>query len=112
MAARILIVEDNPDNLELMTYLLERFGHTLVAARDGAEALQTVGRVPLDLILCDVQLPRIDGYEVAGQLKKDPAWRGIPLVAVTALARVGDRERVLAAGFDGYIAKPIAPRTF
>ncbi len=112
MARRILVIEDNPANLELMTFLLEAFGYTVVAARDGAEGIEMVRRERLDLIICDVHMPRVDGYEVARYLKKDPMTRRIPLVAVTALAMVGDREKVLAAGFDGYIAKPIAPEIF
>lgn len=112
MAARILIVEDNPANLKLMSYLVKAFGHNVLAAHDGEEALEVVRRQSLDLIVCDIQLPKFDGYEVARQLKNHPALRRIPLVAVTALAMVGDRDKVLAAGFDGYIAKPIVPQTF
>jgi two-component system cell cycle response regulator len=110
--ARILVIEDNPTNLELMTYLLKAFRHTTLSARDGEEGLEVVRRESPDLIICDVQLPRLDGYEVARQLKSHPALCTIPLVAVTAFAMVGDRDKVLAAGFDGYIAKPIAPETF
>jgi two-component system, cell cycle response regulator len=112
MPARILIVEDNATNLELMSYLLTAFGHTTLAAYDGEEGIEVARRERPDLIVCDVQLPRVDGYEVARRLKAEPTMRAIPLVAVTALAMVGDRDRVLAAGFDGYIAKPIAPETF
>jgi two-component system cell cycle response regulator len=112
MRTRILVIEDNAANLDLMTYLLSAFGHTPVTAQDGAEGLQVACREALDLILCDVQLPKIDGYEVARWLKSHPRLRTIPLVAVTALAMVGDRDKMLAAGFDGYIAKPIAPDTF
>lgn len=71
-----------------------------------------VRREKLDLIICDVQMPGVDGYEVARRLKKDPMLHRIPLVAVTALAMVGDREKVLAAGFDGYIDKPITTEKF
>ncbi len=111
--ARILIIEDNPDNLALMRYLLQAFGHDTLAAQDGEEGLaRAETETGLELILCDVHLPNMDGYAVAQRLKADPRLRRIPLVAVTALAMVGDRERVLAAGFDGYIAKPIAPREF
>src|SRR5262245_48003750 len=112
MPARILIVEDNPTNLELMSYLLTAFGHTTLAANDGEEGLEVARRALPDLIVCDVQLPRLDGYEVARRLKSDAVLRATPLVAVTALAMVGDRDRVLAAGFDGYIPKPITPETF
>jgi CheY-like chemotaxis protein len=112
MSYRILIIEDNPTNLELMTYLLRAFGHTTLAASDGEEGLEIARHESLDLIICDIQLPKLDGCAFARQLKCHPALRTIPLVAVTALAMVGDRDRVLEAGFDGYLAKPIAPRTF
>lgn len=112
MGARVLIVEDNPDNLELMTYLLRAFGHTTFAAEDGLQGLETASREQPDLIICDIHLPRVDGYEVARRLKSDDRLKSIPLVAVTALAMVGDRDRVLAAGFDGYVTKPITPELF
>jgi two-component system cell cycle response regulator len=112
MSARILIIEDNPTNLQLMVYLLNAYGHTVLTAVDGEAGLQTVRQEAPDLIICDVQIPKIDGYGVARQLKSHPTLRAIPLIAVTALAMVGDRDRVLAAGFDGYIAKPITPQTF
>lgn len=110
--ARLLVIEDNPANLELMTYLLHAFGHTTLTAGDGEEGLALTESGNLDLIVCDVHLPRMDGYEVAKRLKAHPSLRRIPLVAVTALAMVGDRDKVLAAGFDGYIAKPLEPQTF
>jgi two-component system cell cycle response regulator len=112
MAARVLVIEDNPANLELMTYLLTAFGHATLQALDGAEGLALAGREVPDLVVCDVQLPDIDGYEVARRLKADAKLRNVPLVAVTALAMVGDRRKVMDAGFDGYIAKPIDPETF
>ena len=112
MPKRILVIEDNPVNLELMTDLLEAFGFIVIAALDGARGIDLVRQEKLDLIICDVQMPGIDGYEVAYYLKRDPMLRRIPLVAVTALAMVGDREKVLAAGFDGYIDKPISPELF
>lgn len=112
MSARILIIEDNQTNLDLMVYLLRSFGHTPLLARGGVEGIEVAHREALDLIICDMQMPGMDGYEVARQLKNDAHLDQVPLVAVTALAMVGDRDRVLAAGFDGYIVKPIAPRTF
>lgn len=112
MPARILVIEDNPANLELMSYLLKAFGHSVCSAADGEEGLAAARRERPELIVCDLQLPRMDGYEVARQLKRDPAMRAIPIVAVTAFAMVGDRDKVMAAGFDGYIAKPINPETF
>jgi two-component system cell cycle response regulator len=112
MPCRILIIEDNPANRQLMAYLLRAFGHTVLSAGDGQEGLEATRRELPELIICDVQLPKLDGYAVARALKADPTLCAIPLVAVTALAMVGDRDRVLAVGFDGYLAKPIAPRTF
>jgi CheY-like chemotaxis protein len=69
-------------------------------------------QVKPELIICDIQLPKMDGYEVVRRLKADPKTRSIPIIAVTALAMVGDRDRIIAAGFDGYLAKPIDPETF
>jgi two-component system, cell cycle response regulator len=112
MAARILVVEDNAANLELMVYLLRAFGHTPLSATHGAAGLEAVGRERPDLVVCDVQLPDMDGIEVARRLKQDPVLQAVPLVAVTAFAMVGDRDRLLAAGFDGYLSKPIDPETF
>lgn len=112
MTARILLIEDNPDNMELMTYLLQAYGHATLTACDGEEGLVNARREMPDLIVCDIHLPKMDGYQVIRELKSDTALRRIPIVAVTALAMVGDREKMIAAGFDGYIAKPIVPETF
>ncbi len=112
MPARILIIEDNQANLDLMSYLLKAFGHTLLTDAEGEAGLESARRERPDLIICDVQLPGTDGYGVARQLKSDAVLRAIPLVAVTALAMVGDRERLLSSGFDGYLAKPIDPESF
>lgn len=110
--SRILLVEDNPANLELMSYLLGSFGYLAATATDGRAGLDAARGGAFDLIVCDVHMPVIDGYEVARRLKADPVLKTVPLIAVTALAMVGDRDKVLAAGFDGYIAKPIDPETF
>jgi CheY-like chemotaxis protein len=109
MSARILVIEDNPANLDLMVYLIRAFGHIAVSARDGEGGLRAAAQVKPDLILCDLHLPKMDGYEVVRRLKSDPDCCSIPTVAVTALAMVGDRDRVLRAGFDGYLPKPIDP---
>jgi len=95
-----------------MAYLLNAFGHEVLEAHDGAEGLQRAGREKPELILLDIHMPRMDGYEVARHLGEMPECKGIPIVAVTALAMVGDRERILASGFSGYIAKPLDPETF
>ncbi len=108
----ILIIEDHTDNLELMSYLLKAFGYATLAAADGLTGLELARSRQPELIVCDIQLPGIDGFEIARRLKQDDGLRKIPLVAITALAMVGDRERVIEAGFDGYIAKPIAAETF
>lgn len=112
MSARILIIEDNATNMELMVYLLRAFGYTPLAAYDGEEGVRMARSEVPDLIICDVHLPKLDGYGVVAELKKDPVLRKIPALAVTALAMVGDRERLLEAGFNGYIGKPIEPDLF
>ncbi len=112
MPARILVIEDNQTNLDLMVYLLKSFGHTPLVAHDGEQGLEVARQEAPDLIVCDVHMPNLDGYEVVRRLKAHPAMNQIPVVAVTAMAMVGDRDKVLEAGFDGYIAKPIAPDTF
>lgn len=110
--ARILIIEDNPSSLELMRYLIEAFGHEAISATNGRDGLALVASQRPELVLCDVQLPAPDGYTIVRTLKRDPALARIPVIAVTALAMVGDRRRVLDAGFDGYMSKPIDPQRF
>jgi two-component system cell cycle response regulator len=110
--ARILVIEDNPINLELMTYVLQAWKHLPLAASDGAQGLAMALAEKPDLILCDLQLPGLDGYGVARALRADPALRHTPLLAVTAQARETDRAAALAAGFDAVFAKPIEPATF
>jgi two-component system, cell cycle response regulator DivK len=112
MKTKILIIEDNEQNIYLTTFILEKNGYEVVQARDGREGIALAGRVKPDLILLDIQLPVMDGYEVAQQLKEGVETREIPIVAVTSYAMVGDRERVMAAGCTGYIEKPISPETF
>lgn len=111
--ARILIVEDNPVNLELMTYLLRSWGHETLTAADGETGLALARAERPDAVICDIQMPgALDGYAVARALKADPALRGMPLVALTAFAMVGDRDRSIEAGFDLHVAKPIEPDRF
>jgi len=112
MSARILVIEDNPANLELMVYLLRAYKYEPLSADDGENGLALALAERPDVVICDIQLPSMDGYEVVRRLKSDAATRSIPVVAVTAFAMVGDRDRALAAGFDGYIGKPITPETF
>lgn len=112
MAARILIIEDNLANMDLMVYLLQAYGHQPLQSTDGERGLAMALRERPDLIICDVHLPKMDGYAVVQALKADAAVKHIPVVAVTALAMVGDREKLLSAGFDAYLSKPIEPEHF
>jgi CheY-like chemotaxis protein len=112
MARHILIIEDNPANMELMEYLLHAFDYKVSAAFDGMAGIEMAMQAPPDLIICDVHLPKMDGYETVRRLKSAPVLRHVPVVAVTALAMVGDREKLLGAGFDAYIGKPIDPECF
>lgn len=112
MTARILIVEDNPINRELIDYLLRAYGFETLKAPDGHAGLEVARLERPDVILCDVQMPGMDGVEFVRQVRADAALAATPLIAVTALAMVGDRDRILGEGFDGYIAKPIEPTDF
>jgi two-component system cell cycle response regulator len=107
-----LVIEDNPTNLQLALYLLQAFGHSVSGSRDGTEGIEMARQHKPDLILLDIHMPKMDGYEVASRLRHDPQCRHIPIVGVTALAMVGDREKLLSSGFDGYISKPIDPESF
>ncbi len=110
--ATVLIVEDNPANMTLGVFLLQSAGYTVLTATD-AEAGLTLARVEQpDLILMDIHLPGMDGLEATVLLKGDDATRGIPVIALTALAMKGDEERIRAAGCDGYIAKPMHYQEF
>ncbi|HEV7194038.1 MAG TPA: response regulator [Jatrophihabitantaceae bacterium] len=111
MSARILAVDDVLHNLELMTYLLHAAGHQVVGATTGSEALLIAADRRPDLVVLDLQLPDMDGYEVLARLREQPQLEQVPVIAVTAYAMVGDRDAALAAGFDGYLAKPIDPVT-
>jgi len=112
MGRRILIVEDNETNLYLVTFILEAHGYEAAQVRDGEEGIALAARIKPDLILLDIQLPGMDGYAVARELRRNPALESVPIVAVTSYAMAGDRESILAAGCEGYIEKPINPDTF
>lgn len=107
MGSHILLVEDHPQNRYLVTYLLESRGYEVEAAVDGVEALEAIERRPPGLILMDMQLPRVDGYEATRRIKADDRFKHIPLVAVTAHSMRGDRDKAIAAGCDMYVTKPI-----
>ena len=109
----LLVVDDNAINLALISYLLQSSGCEVCAAENGGQALaQLEQRRDFDAVLCDIQMPVMDGYELARRIKARPELATIPLVAVTALAMVGDRDRILGAGFDAYVSKPIEPTSF
>lgn len=110
--ARILIIEDNQANLDLAQYLLEYRGHEVLPATDGAMGVAVARRERPELILCDLQMPLLDGYGVLEQLRRDAELAGTPIIAVTAFSMSGDEEKVRRAGFDGYFSKPIEPETF
>ena len=112
MHLRVLVVEDDPDSLELMIYLFRAFGHEALGAASGDTALGVAAAATPDLILCDLRLPGMDGFELLSRFKADPGTRSIPVVAVTVYAMPVDRERVMGAGFDGYVSKPIDPQSF
>jgi CheY-like chemotaxis protein len=112
MGKRILIIEDNAQNLYLVKYMLERAGHTVLSAADGAEGVRIADAELPDLILLDIQLPGMDGHAVARLLRSHPALDRTPIIAVTSYAMPGDREKAIAAGCDGYIEKPIDPERF
>ena len=111
---RILVVEDNDMNMQLVEFLLEEGGFDIVKATSGEEALSITrdGVERLDLILMDIHLPGLDGLSVVRAMKTDEKTHGIPILALTAHAMRGDRDRFLEAGCDGYISKPIDVKTF
>ncbi|HEX3068481.1 MAG TPA: response regulator [Thermoanaerobaculia bacterium] len=111
--ARVLVVEDNDMNMQLVEYLLEEGGYQIVKAASGEDAL-SIARSgdPVDLILMDIHLPGIDGLSVVREMKTDERTKAIPILALTAHAMRGDRDRFLEAGCDGYISKPIDVKTF
>lgn len=112
MSRTVLLIEDNPQNRYLATFLLEHSGYRVAAAVDGPEGIRMALELLPDLILLDIQLPAMDGYAVARALRAIPALEQTPIVAVTSYAMVGDREKSLGAGCNGYIEKPINPDTF
>lgn len=112
MTDTLLIIEDNLQNLYMMRFLLEKNGFAVIGAETGREGIEKAGRCNPAAILLDIQLPEMDGYSVAKELVKNPDLAGLPIIAVTSYAMVGDREKALAAGATGYIEKPINPDTF
>ncbi len=112
MNKTILVIEDNEQNLYLMRFLLEKHGFEVLDARDGPAGIAAACARRPAAILLDIQLPLMDGYAVAEALRRERSLEGVPIIAVTSYAMVGDRERVLAAGATDYIEKPVDPDTF
>lgn len=113
VAARILIVDDNEANLELLGYLLAAGGHTVMTAENGAQALVLINDGPApDLVISDLRMPVMDGFELLQRIRQDARLEALPVIAVTAFSMAADRTRVMLAGFDGYLSKPIVPETF
>jgi len=110
MNKRILMVEDTEDNRQILRDLFAGTDYVLIEATDGAAGLSMAQRHKPDLILMDIQLPVLDGYEATRRIKADPALRRIPVIAVTSYALSGDEAKARAAGCDAYIAKPFSPR--
>ncbi len=110
MRRKILVIEDNEQNMYLTTFLLEKHDFQVLQARSGPQGIEMARQEQPDLILLDIQLPGMDGYQVAQLLKQE--LQLIPIVAVTSYAMAGDRETILAAGCNGYLEKPINPQTF
>ena len=110
MSKRILVVEDQEDNRQILRDLLGSTGYEMVEAENGEEALTEVAKQRPDLILMDIQLPVMDGYEATRRIKADPALRSIPIIAITSYALGEDEKRARAAGCDDFVAKPYSPR--
>lgn len=114
MGAVILIVEDDIASLDLAVYLLEHAGHEVHRAEDGGQGIQVARSLQpaANLILSDIQMPVMNGHQLLAALRKEPSLSAIPVVAITAFSMRGDKQEILASGFDGYISKPIDPELF
>src|SRR5262245_55300756 len=103
----VLVVEDDPDSLEMLRRMLEALGVRAILAEDGEVALRLLSGVPVDLVLCDLMLPGVDGFRFVTRLRDDPHWQRTPIVAVTGLGYDADYQRTWETGFDAHIVKPI-----
>jgi len=112
VATRILIADDDEICAELTAFLLESAGYQVLFAADGGACQRIALELSPDLIICDLQMPVLSGYELARSLRENRHWRRVPLVAVSGFSMPGDREKAVEAGFDGYLSKPITPQTF
>jgi CheY-like chemotaxis protein len=105
--SKILVAEDNLPNRELIREILESLGHEVTEAEDGQQALDRVKQAKPDLVLLDIQMPVLDGYAVVHELRQTPSYKELTILALTAYAMQGDREKALQSGFDGYLTKPV-----
>jgi two-component system cell cycle response regulator DivK len=110
MSKRILIIEDQEDNRAILRDVLSTAGYELIEAADGGEGVELAQKERPDLILMDIQLPVLDGYEATRRIKANPELKAIPIIAVTSYALSGDEAKARAAGCDGYVTKPFSPR--
>jgi CheY-like chemotaxis protein len=107
----VLVVDDEPDSISVATEVLEFYGATVYSANDGEQALAILSRVKPDLILSDLSMPKVDGWGLLSAIRTDPVLEDVPVIALTAHAMTGDKERGLAAGFTSYLTKPMSPLT-
>jgi two-component system, cell cycle response regulator DivK len=112
MKAKILVIEDNEQNMYLVNFILEKYGYQVIQARNGADGIVAAKNNKPDIVLLDIQLPVMDGYAVARELRKNEDLARTHIIAITSYAMPGDREHALEAGCSGYIEKPINPDTF
>ncbi len=109
---KVLIIEDNPNNLYMMRFIITKLGHQVLEATDGGTGVELAKSSRPDLILMDIQLPVLDGYTATRKIREDDTLAGVPIIAVTSYAMVGDREKALEAGCTAYVEKPINPEAF
>ena len=110
MKKRVLLAEDHPGTIEVMQLELEVLGYEVIIAQDGLEAVEKASAESPDLIVMDMLMPKMDGFQAAASIRQSPKTKDIPILAATALARPGDREKCLEIGCDGYISKPFTHR--
>ena len=110
MNKRVLVIEDHEDNRRIVRDLVTASGYDLIEATTGEQGIELAAQAKPDIILMDIQLPGLDGYEVTRRIKGDPALKHIPIIAVTSYALSGDDQKAFAAGCDGYVTKPFSPR--
>lgn len=109
---KILVVDDNERNRYLVSFILEKNGFEVVTANDGLDGVETAREQRMDLIIMDIKMPRMNGYEATMRIKKLEGCQSVPIIALTSYAMAEDKKKAVAAGCDGYIAKPINPETF